>query len=190
MGLRRSKARYLTVCPKRHQPGGFGSIKSFHDWHDWCFFFFFLDKQVKKWWGLKDEKPFMLFHFLSRVTDFSTDLAYVPYRSLCFALGSVTLYGSDLPASATAACRETAVFYRDRVEPSRRSRGGGEREKKLLMVVLKEMTVENRLGGLRGRVRGCYEQHCLFRNPRSVPVLSTQQPARQRVITNVVHTHE
>lgn len=102
----------------------------------------------------------------------ATDLAYVPYRSLCFALGSVTLYGSDLPASATAACRETAVFYRDRVEPSRRSRGGG-----LLMVVLKEKTVENRLGGLRGRVRGCYEQHCLFRNPRSVPMLSTQQPA-------------
>lgn len=60
----------------------------------------------------------------------ATDLAYVPYRSLCFALGSVTLYGSDLPASATAACRETAVFYRDKVEPSRRSRGGGEREKK------------------------------------------------------------
>lgn len=60
----------------------------------------------------------------------ATDLAYVPYRSLCFALGSVTLYGSDLPASATAACRETAVFYRDRVEPSRRSRGGVRERKK------------------------------------------------------------
>lgn len=70
VGLRWSKARYLTVCPKRHQPGGFESIKSFSDWHGWCFFFFpFFDKEVKKLQGFKNEKTFMLFHILSRVTD-------------------------------------------------------------------------------------------------------------------------
>lgn len=50
VGLRRPEAWNLTVCPKRHQPGGFGSIKSFKNWHGCRFFFsfFFFNKQVKK----------------------------------------------------------------------------------------------------------------------------------------------
>lgn len=46
-----------------------------------------------------------------------------------------------------AACRETAVFYRDRVEPSHRSRGERAREKKKSNGTLKEKTVENRPRG-------------------------------------------
>lgn len=44
VGLRRPKAWNLTVCPKRHQPGGFGSIKSFKNWHGWRFFSFLTNR--------------------------------------------------------------------------------------------------------------------------------------------------